>query len=284
MLNKKKSQLNRKKRLLNLGCGNKFHEDWINIDLISYSKHVVQYNILKKIPLPDDFVEVVYHSQVLEHIPKDKSEYFIKECYRVLQPGGIIRIVVPDLENIIQEYCRILKECLEKPSALTRANYEWITIELFDQMIRNQTGGLMKEYLSRENLINKKYVLERSGAVGEYINKSFQKSNLDKIKDKIEEVGYSVTLRKILKSGYGTIKGKIFGEKYKLGNFRLSGEVHMWMYDRFSLTELLTKSGFQEIKVKSPFDSDIPNWEDYQLDVKNGKPYDPTSLFVEARK
>ena len=68
---------------LNLGCGNVFHEDWINIDHISSSKQVKQYDISKNIPLENDSVDFLYHSHVLEHLTKKNGLIFLKECHRV---------------------------------------------------------------------------------------------------------------------------------------------------------------------------------------------------------
>jgi hypothetical protein len=73
-------------------------------------------------------------------------------------------------------------------------------------------------------------------------------------------------------------------EYLQVGRFRLSGEIHYWMYDRYSLSRLLKDCGFREIKVKTPLDSDIPEWGKYELDIENGQIYDPTSLFMEAKK
>ena len=70
----------------------------------------------------------------------------------------------------------------------------------------------------------------------------------------------------------------------KIGQFRLGGEIHQWMYDRYSLSELLSQVGFTEIKVCSAFESEIQTWETYQLDVINGEVRKPDSLFMEARK
>ena len=58
----------------------------------------------------------------------------------------------------------------------------------------------------------------------------------------------------------------------------------MWMYDRFSLSRLLRQVGFDGIRKLDPFTSDIPDWSRYELDVKEGLPFDPASLFMEARK
>ena len=57
------------------------------------------------------------------------------------------------------------------------------------------------------------------------------------------------------------------------------------MYDRYSLKTLLEKTGFSSVRLKTPFESDIPDWGMYELDVlKNGMVIDPGSLFMEAGK
>ena len=70
----------------------------------------------------------------------------------------------------------------------------------------------------------------------------------------------------------------------KIGKFRLSGEVHYWMYGRFSLQRLLQQAGFKNISIKNPNESDIPDWNAYELDVKGGCVIDPASIFMEATK
>lgn len=97
------------KALLNVGCGSKFHVDWTNIDMKSTSPHVRAHNLLQGFPFPSDHFDVVYHSQVLEHFPKEKAPAFMAECYRVRRPSGVLRVVVPDLENIAEEYLRHLR-------------------------------------------------------------------------------------------------------------------------------------------------------------------------------
>src|SRR5437868_3074633 len=93
---------------LNLGCGATWHKDWTNIDFVSTSGSVEAHNLLNGIPRPDQSFQVVYHSHVLEHFPKAKAAGFISECYRVLQPEGVIRIAIPDLEQIALNYIKYL--------------------------------------------------------------------------------------------------------------------------------------------------------------------------------
>jgi predicted SAM-dependent methyltransferase len=242
---------------------------------------VVQCNLLKGIPFPDEKFEVLYHSQVLEHFPKEKAFDFMKECHRVLKNNGIIRVVVPDLENIIDEYKKYLNENIKNPSKETEANYDWILLELYDQTVRNNGGGQMGKYLQQDKMVNEQYVIDRIG----YFGRSGTKITLSKPKDasKVKQIiSFS-------KKPLGYAKRKIInlflGEKYKSGNFRSGGEPHLWMYDRFSLSRLLKDVGFNDIKIKTIFESDIPNWNSYELELKDGLAYGtPNGLFIEAKK
>ena len=56
------------------------------------------------LPYPDTSVEVVYSSHMLEHLPRQSAEWFVREAYRVLKPGGVLRIAVPDLERKARDY------------------------------------------------------------------------------------------------------------------------------------------------------------------------------------
>src|SRR5680860_613780 len=111
-------------KLLNLGCGNKYHKDWLNIDFVSSSEFVKEHNLLNGIPIKDESVDVVYHSHILEHFSKEDGYHFIRECYRVLNKDGIIRIAVPDLEIIAKEYLKNLQLAIEGDKE-AKNNYEW---------------------------------------------------------------------------------------------------------------------------------------------------------------
>jgi ubiquinone/menaquinone biosynthesis C-methylase UbiE len=91
-------------RCLNLGCGSRFHPTWTNLDAISSNAAVRACDLNKGIPFPDNSFQVVYHSHVLEHFPKDKAFELMQECRRVLETGGVIRVAVPDLEQIVRMY------------------------------------------------------------------------------------------------------------------------------------------------------------------------------------
>ena len=269
---------------INIGCGKKFHTSWENVDMVSHSAHVKKANLLKGIPYPSNSFDVVYHSQVLEHFPKDKAPHFIAECYRILKPGGTIRIVVPDLQNIIEEYQSHLKALQENPNDETAANYDWIMLELYDQTIRNSSGGLMVEYLRKDKHPNEPYLNQRMGFVGSKIKENANEGFTQKFKRVVAEMGILKFTSLVLGNFKNKMLGLLLGEKYRIGQFRLGGEIHYWMYDQYSLGKLLKDTGFSNIQVQNPHKSNIPNWGDYELDVKGEMVHDPTSLFMEASK
>ena len=80
------------------------------------------------------------------------------------------------------------------------------------------------------------------------------------------------------------IAGKAAYKSFKMGSFRASGEVHQWMYDRYSLKRLLDQAGFVNVRVCAANESRIPEYEKYSLDVLNGIIRKPDSLYIEASK
>jgi hypothetical protein len=91
------------------------------------------------------------------------------------------------------------------------------------------------------------------------------------------------TLKHKIKSSILNILG-IDEKAYSIGKFRLSGEIHQWMYDRLSLTILLKKNGFNKIEIRDALTSYLETWPFFELDSKNSNARIPDSLFIEAKK
>ena len=69
----------------------------------------------------------------------------------------------------------------------------------------------------------------------------------------------------------------------RIGRFRLAGEVHQWMYDRFNLKQILEDVGFNGVRVVDYKASSIPSWDVYGLDRNSdNSEYKPGSLYMEA--
>lgn len=58
----------------------------------------------KRLPAADASVDVVYSSHMLEHLDREGAKAFLEETLRVLRPGGILRIAVPDIEKMVDCY------------------------------------------------------------------------------------------------------------------------------------------------------------------------------------
>ena len=266
-------------RYLNLGCGSNYSEEWTNLDMVSNSQFVKSHNLLKGIPYQNAEFHVVYHSHVLEHFSKDDGVNFMSECFRVLKPGGIIRVVVPDLENMVKEYLKLLKENINNPSKMSEANYEWIMLEMYDQCVRTFSGGYMAKFLEQQDHLNERYIKSRIGSMYDSIRKNAiskkKLQNKDKLKQNIKKKP-KIFIRKMK---------NIFSTSAKsIAKFRTKGEIHMWMYDRYSLSLLLKRCGFDNIEIKTPTKSNIPQWDKYNLDLQYNSSDHSSSLFMEATK
>ncbi|MGV7224409.1 MAG: glycosyltransferase family protein [Nitrospinales bacterium] len=257
-------------KMLNLGCGGRYHKDWINIDFNSSGPDVIKHNLCLGIPTPNEAFDVVYHSDLLEHFPKSYAPAFLKECWRVLKPGGIIRVAQPDLEEIVRLYLDALDRSLEGDTEAQR-RYEWLVIELLDQMVRNRSGGEMVEYWRQTPMPAEEFVIERCGS--EVLGAlQYLRTNPKPINN--NEDPY---LNAIRNNDGSQIK--------KMSLFRMSGEVHQWMYDRYSLKKILGETGFVDIQQCCANQSEIPDFNSYLLDIEpNGNVRKPDSFFMEARK
>ncbi|XDD45044.1 methyltransferase domain-containing protein [Leptospira sp. WS39.C2] len=269
-------------KMLNLGCGARFHKDWLNIDFSSNSESVIEFDLRKGIPLEAASITSVYSSHVLEHFEKKAAPFFLKEIHRVLEPGGIVRIVVPDLEQIVRAYLFEFDKAIQgNKSSATRMN--WLVYELIDQVQRNYSGGETIKWWNQDSIPEIDFIRSRLGNEFQNFLDSKQKNRtevsvLSLVKKSIRKL-IRIMKNMLLKSiGYSL-------EMAEIGKFRLGGEVHYWMYDSVSLTELLLENGFNNIKICKSNESEIPSFNSYLLDIdESGNTRKPDSLFIEARK
>lgn len=120
---------------INVGCGKTPINGWVNYDnsfslrlsklpfiaqalyklrLLSSSQYqFVQFSrassifhgdAIKGLPHADDSCDVVYSSHMIEHFDRQEAAIFLKEAFRVLRPGGIIRIVAPNIKHHVEQY------------------------------------------------------------------------------------------------------------------------------------------------------------------------------------
>lgn len=124
---------------LNLGSGIMKRNDWINLDM-----HPREDTLTMRLPqglkrFRSDCVRYIYTSHFLEHISyPDEAGKLMRECYRILQPGGVIRIIVPGIEKIIRAYAEDDQAFFEIQASL---HPEWCTTKLDHLMYALQQDG-----------------------------------------------------------------------------------------------------------------------------------------------
>jgi len=164
--------------ILNLGCGTKTSERCVNVDWSMYMVlrqnswalpliapmigpervqrikamrgTMVRQNLKNGLPFEDGFADAAYHSHVMEHIPRDAVVGFQKEILRVLKPGGIQRLCLPDLEQLVNEYTRSLAADDTTDDASRR--HDASVAEMFEQCVREAPGGARARSAFRQRL------------------------------------------------------------------------------------------------------------------------------------
>ena len=101
---------------LHVGCGNVLLNGWLNI---LYEKRQeygkvhqdhgaswLNYNLLKPWPIENNSIELIAGSHFIEHLDLNDGIKFLGEAFRVLRPGGTIRLSCPDLEIYANRYVK----------------------------------------------------------------------------------------------------------------------------------------------------------------------------------
>ena len=243
--------------LVNLGCGSRWRTDWINIDFHGDNNNVFAHNLRKGLPLPDASVDCIYSSHCIEHFTPHDAEKFLRECVRVLKPSGLLRIAVPDLEEIARAYLAALDAARAAANNETAAaKHEWMIIELVDQLCRHQGGGeMLRLWVQPGEVPAEDFIISRMGT--EYLN-----------------------ARKHCK---GMELPPPSTDPLHVGTFRLGGEPHQWMYDELSLSRLLCRCGFTGVQRMDATSSRLDGFVRYCLDTNgDGSVYKPESFYMEA--
>lgn len=166
--------------ILNLGCGYRTHDACVNIDwsiplrlkrsrigarvapmiltgdrlrhFNSMSSRVVLHDLRRGIPYSDATVDVVYHSHLLEHLGRDDVHTFFAEVLRVLRPGGVHRVVVPDWEYLCRRYLTHLEVSDQDSGA--RQHHDNYIGDMIAQMVRQEAAGTSQQRTVRRLVEN----------------------------------------------------------------------------------------------------------------------------------
>jgi predicted SAM-dependent methyltransferase len=88
---------------LNLGGGPVRIDGWINVDILGMHPDV-HWDLRNGVPFPDGSAEAIFLEHVLEHFVLADVMTLLADCRRVLVPGGVLRVGVPDLGRYMRSY------------------------------------------------------------------------------------------------------------------------------------------------------------------------------------
>jgi SAM-dependent methyltransferase len=263
---------------VNLACGTVFvtGDDWLNFDYASSDPAVHAADLLSKLPLERNSASLVYSSHFLEHIPRAQVAAFLRECWRILQPGGVLRLVVPDLENLCRTYL-VHRDLGEHDQA------DFVVLELLDQCVRSESGGELGCFYNQlrsapnANAEAMAFVRQRTGEdlMTHASPKRLLRWEPAKLVIKLERLWIMVVL-------------KLLPKAFRNQNVSLAavGERHQWLYDAYQLHQLLAAAGFVDIQRCSAATSRVHGFPFRALDLAaDGQPRKGAeSLFIEAQK
>lgn len=265
---------------VNLGCGPVFIDssDWLNLDFSPFSYAVRQANLLGRLPLADESSSLVYSSHFLEHVPRTLVAGFLRECLRVLQPGGVVRLVVPDLENMAREYL-----AMREAGAHNKADF--VVMEMIDQCVRRESGGELGRFYRQ--------MTPQQGESAALMIDYIRARTGDDLRTSAIEGGrnlrrVSAALRSRVERAWIRLCLLALPAAFRAQNISLAavGERHHWLWDFYQLKAALEAAGFVDVQQRSANSSAVADFPFQPLDLNaEGRPRKGAeSLFVEARK
>lgn len=156
---------------LHVGCGNVLLPAWLNITfepreeygLIKAKEGALwlNYNLLKKWPFAHESIQFIAGSHFIEHLDLNGGLFFFQEAYRVMKPGGTIRMSCPDLRAYAENYLKNNKEFFDNPFIREACTFKNAVTpgEIFIAKAYD-SGGAHKWFYDFDSL---KHVMESAG-------------------------------------------------------------------------------------------------------------------------
>jgi predicted SAM-dependent methyltransferase len=126
-------------RKLHLGCGYHRITGWLNCDRDPMRDAIIM-DVTQRFPFPDNTFDFLYSEHMIEHIPYAGAQVMLKESYRVLKPGGALRIATPDVRFLFQLY-------REDRSPLEEDYIAWSGAEYLGEKAPHTALGIINNYM-----------------------------------------------------------------------------------------------------------------------------------------
>jgi predicted SAM-dependent methyltransferase len=91
--------------LVNVACGPQILDGFLNLELVGPPPRV-RWDCRTGVPVADEAAAGIRVEHFVEHIePREHLPAFLRDCRRALEPGGVLRVIVPDAERYLRAYC-----------------------------------------------------------------------------------------------------------------------------------------------------------------------------------
>jgi len=107
-------------RKLQIGAGHNPLPGWLCTDIAPVHPGIAFLDATRPFPFPDSSFDVISSEHMIEHIAYEQGQFMLRECRRVLKPGGRIRVATPDLQVL-------LALNTSRRAALPQRYLRWIT-------------------------------------------------------------------------------------------------------------------------------------------------------------
>jgi SAM-dependent methyltransferase len=87
---------------LHIGAGNHPLPGWVNSDLNPCHPDILRLDATLPMPFPPAHFDHIFSEHMIEHVPYAGGVAMLRECYRILKPGGKVRISAPDLDFLVR--------------------------------------------------------------------------------------------------------------------------------------------------------------------------------------
>ncbi len=147
---------------VNLGSGGTGLPGWINIDARPHHADIyIAYDIRRSLPFENGHVKRIFAEHVIEHIDfRDDIPQVFREFHRVLEPGGTVRIIVPDVARFISAYVHRSRE----EFAALRWNLDTLPSDIYTPLhIVNHLFHQNGEHLFGWDFETMEFALKRAG-------------------------------------------------------------------------------------------------------------------------
>lgn len=112
---------------LNIGPGKWVKTGWKRLDCYTnFTNFNIDLRQMTQLPLEDNVLEKVFSSHCIEHIEDSHLDILIKELYRCMQPGAVLRLSCPDADQALEAY-----------RTGNKAWFSWITPNTMEKMLIN---------------------------------------------------------------------------------------------------------------------------------------------------